>query len=113
MRPPFVLYYYIRDLEYRQANEEFISLSSMILLLPNAKSPFPIIPFALNLLRRLLLLVRLHQYALCFFCADSGEITQDDYDNWRYNYPKLEAERFKAKIDERRAQRKEPKPTEE
>ncbi|MDR0874815.1 MAG: helix-turn-helix domain-containing protein [Clostridiales Family XIII bacterium] len=37
---------------------------------------------------------------------ENGEITQDDYDNWRYNYPKIEAERFKASLDERRAKRK-------
>jgi hypothetical protein len=37
---------------------------------------------------------------------DNGEITKDDYDNWKYNYPKIEAERFKASLDERRAKRK-------
>jgi transcriptional regulator with XRE-family HTH domain len=37
---------------------------------------------------------------------DSDEITREEYDNWRYNYPKIEAERFKASIDELRAQRK-------
>jgi transcriptional regulator with XRE-family HTH domain len=40
---------------------------------------------------------------------DSGEITQEEYDNWRYNYPKIEAERFKTSLDERRAQRKSEK----
>ena len=33
----------------------------------------------------------------------SGEITQEQYDDWRYNYPKREAECFKAEIDARRA----------
>lgn len=31
------------------------------------------------------------------------EITKEDYDNWRYNYPQMEAERFKAQLDELRA----------
>lgn len=29
----------------------------------------------------------------------AGEITKEEYDQWRYNYPRLEAERFKADID--------------
>ena len=29
----------------------------------------------------------------------SGEITEDDYNDWRYNYPHVEAKRDKAAID--------------
>ena len=29
----------------------------------------------------------------------SGEITKEEYDAWRYNYPRIEAERFKDSID--------------
>ena len=29
----------------------------------------------------------------------AGEITKEEYDQWRYNYPRIEAERFKADID--------------
>lgn len=32
----------------------------------------------------------------------AGEITKEEYDDWRYNYPQREAERFEAKIDARR-----------
>lgn len=32
----------------------------------------------------------------------AGEITKEEYDDWRYNYPQREAERFKSKIDARR-----------
>jgi len=31
----------------------------------------------------------------------NGEISQEDYDNWRYNYPKIEAERTRAALDAR------------
>jgi len=41
-----------------------------------------------------------------FFAWDSeaqklkrGEITQEDYDNWRYRYPAIESERTKAALD--------------
>jgi len=34
------------------------------------------------------------------------EITKDEYDNWRYNYPRVEAERTKQKLDEIREERK-------
>lgn len=30
----------------------------------------------------------------------NGEITREEYNYWRYNYPRIEAERFKIKIDE-------------
>jgi len=33
----------------------------------------------------------------------SGEITKEEYDAWRYNYPRIEAKGLKAKIDELRA----------
>jgi transcriptional regulator with XRE-family HTH domain len=33
----------------------------------------------------------------------NGEITKEKYDQWRYNYPRIEAERFKADIDALRA----------
>lgn len=36
-----------------------------------------------------------------------GEITKDEYDDWRYNYPKIEAERTKAALDARRMEKKE------
>lgn len=29
----------------------------------------------------------------------SGEISKEDYDAWRYNYPKIEAERAKERLD--------------
>ena len=38
---------------------------------------------------------------------NNGEITEDEYNTWRYNYPKVEVERSKAALDEYRAQRKE------
>ena len=37
----------------------------------------------------------------------SDEITKEEYDHWRYTYPKMEAERFKEAIDELREKRKE------
>lgn len=37
----------------------------------------------------------------------AGEITKEEYDYWRYNYPRIEAERFKADIDALRAAKKE------
>lgn len=36
----------------------------------------------------------------------AGEITKEEYDQWRYNYPRIEAERFKADIDALRAAKK-------
>ncbi len=36
----------------------------------------------------------------------NGEITKEEYDHWRYNYPKLEAERFKKELDDIRMQSK-------
>ncbi|WP_314686369.1 hypothetical protein [uncultured Bifidobacterium sp.] len=36
----------------------------------------------------------------------SGEITQEQYDAWRYTYPKMEAERSMAKLDAIRAEQK-------
>lgn len=39
----------------------------------------------------------------------AGEITKEEYDAWRYNYPKIEAERFQDSIDKLRAEKnKEP-----
>jgi len=35
----------------------------------------------------------------------NGEITEDEYNTWRYNYPKLEAERFKQELDNRRGKK--------
>jgi len=35
----------------------------------------------------------------------NGEITKEDYDNWRYNFPKIEAERTKAAHDAYRRKR--------
>lgn len=36
-----------------------------------------------------------------------GEITKDEYDDWRYNYPRIEAERTKTALDARRMEKKE------
>ena len=36
----------------------------------------------------------------------NGEITKEEYDYWRYNYPKVEAERFKQDIDKLRKAKK-------
>jgi len=35
----------------------------------------------------------------------NGEITKEEYDTWRYNYPRIEAERFKKELDTRRAEK--------
>jgi transcriptional regulator with XRE-family HTH domain len=35
-----------------------------------------------------------------------GEITEDEYNAWRYTYPRIEAERFKASIDELRQKKR-------
>ncbi len=37
----------------------------------------------------------------------NGEISKEEYDHWRYNYPKLEAERFKKELDELRKSKNE------
>lgn len=36
----------------------------------------------------------------------NNEITEEDYNEWRYTYPRLDAERFKAQRDEIRAKKK-------
>ena len=36
----------------------------------------------------------------------NGEITREDYDNWRYRYPAIEAERTKQSINKRRIETK-------
>ena len=36
----------------------------------------------------------------------NGDITKDEYDDWRYNYPQIEAERTKAALDALRAKKK-------
>lgn len=33
----------------------------------------------------------------------AGTITKEEYDTWRYNYPRIEAERFKTERDAKRA----------
>jgi len=33
-----------------------------------------------------------------------GEITKDEYDDWRYNYPRIEAERTRERLDDLRAE---------
>lgn len=38
----------------------------------------------------------------------SGEITGDEYNAWRYNYPKAEAERTRAALDTLRAEKNNP-----
>ena len=35
----------------------------------------------------------------------NGEIEKEEYDTWRYNYPKIEAERTKDALDVRRAEK--------
>ena len=35
-----------------------------------------------------------------------GEITKEEYDEWRYNYPRIKAERLKADLDAMRASEK-------
>jgi transcriptional regulator with XRE-family HTH domain len=35
----------------------------------------------------------------------NGEITKEEYDAWRYTYPEMEAERTKAALDARRAEK--------
>jgi hypothetical protein len=40
-----------------------------------------------------------------------GTITKEEYGTWRYNYPRIEAERFKAELDARRTE-KNAEPTE-
>jgi hypothetical protein len=35
----------------------------------------------------------------------SGEITEDEYNTWRYNYPRIEAERTRERLDARRAEK--------
>lgn len=39
----------------------------------------------------------------------AGDITQDEYDEWRYTYPKVEAEHFKQELDELRSKKKKSK----
>lgn len=34
----------------------------------------------------------------------SGEINKDEYDDWRYNYPRIEAERTRERLDDLRAE---------
>lgn len=36
----------------------------------------------------------------------NGEITKEEYDDWRYNYPRIEAERTKERLDALRAEKK-------
>lgn len=36
----------------------------------------------------------------------NGEISKEEYDQWRYTYPKMEADRFKQAIDEIREKKK-------
>ncbi|MBS6520651.1 MAG: helix-turn-helix transcriptional regulator [Clostridiales bacterium] len=37
---------------------------------------------------------------------ENEEITKEEYDNWRYNYPKIEVQRTKNALDELRKQKK-------
>ena len=34
----------------------------------------------------------------------AGTITKEGYDTWRYNYPRVEAERFRAELDAKRTE---------
>lgn len=38
---------------------------------------------------------------------EAGEIAKEEYDHWRYTYPRVEAERTKAALDELRERKKE------
>jgi len=38
----------------------------------------------------------------------SGEITEDEYNTWRYNYPRIEAERTKTALDNLRSEKNNP-----
>lgn len=38
---------------------------------------------------------------------EAGEISKEEYDHWRYTYPRVEAERTKAALDELRERKKE------
>lgn len=38
---------------------------------------------------------------------EAGEITKEEYDHWRYTYPRVEAERTRAALDELRERKKE------
>lgn len=38
----------------------------------------------------------------------NGEITKEEYDDWRYNYPRIEAERTKERLDALRAEKDTP-----
>ena len=40
----------------------------------------------------------------------NGEITKEEYDDWRYTYPEVEAKRYREKIDELRIERKSKDP---
>lgn len=40
-----------------------------------------------------------------FAKLERGEITKEEYDNWRYNYPKIEAERTRDRLDALRLER--------
>ena len=40
----------------------------------------------------------------------NGDITKDEYDNWRYNYPRIEAERTRTALDELREKKKAENP---
>jgi hypothetical protein len=42
----------------------------------------------------------------------NGEITEDDYDRWRYTYPLVETERTRAAMDRLRAERESADPAE-
>ena len=37
---------------------------------------------------------------------ESGEITKEEYDQWRYTYPKMEAEQTRQELDALREKRK-------
>ena len=37
---------------------------------------------------------------------ESGEITKEEYDQWRYTYPKMEAEQTRRELDALREKRK-------
>ena len=41
-----------------------------------------------------------------------SKLTEDEYNAWRYNYPRIEAKRDKAAIDKLRAERRKPDTTE-
>lgn len=50
---------------------------------------------------------RLEDWAREYKKFKNGEITKDEYDQWRYTYPEVEMQRFRDQMDELHRQKKE------